>query len=127
MKFKIRGHHLEILASNLKWDRKSHLISTMQTNPQADVTLIDTYDDFCNRSCKVGCNEEKENLSNWDKAFIILNGFDLNRTYSAQEFLKKMKEQASIRSSFATSDVVMECGQDMSYSEIKEYLSKIYF
>ena len=64
MEFKIRSHHLEELASNLKWNRESHLINTMQANPQSEVILIDTYDDFCDESCKLGCDENQENFPN---------------------------------------------------------------
>ncbi len=127
MKFKIRGHHLEELASDLKWNRDSYLIDSMRANPQEKVVVINTYDDFCKRICKLKCDENKENLPNWDKAFTNLNGFELNRSYSAEEFLNKMQNMGKERRGFATSDVVMECGQNMTYDEILEYLSEVYF
>ena len=132
---KIRAHHLEEIAANIKArergfsDDVHYTLKRLRELPDTQLIITDTYDDFCTKICEFGCNEIEVNARVWDRAFVNYYNFPTNVPISSEKFIARMEEVAQKRNRFATSDPVMGEGEGlvMSYEEIDSYLSTFYF
>jgi len=127
MEYTIRGHHLESEISNINYNRNSIFLKYLENNSDATIILNDQYDSFCSEVCNLSCDDLKENLPNWDKAFLELNGFFVGEKIKAKDLSLKILKLAQERNSFGDQNILMDEGQEMSFDDIKKFLGKTYF